>query len=89
MERSHVERDCGSWPDRRTFNVPTPNVRTSMSLPFRPKQSLGQNFLQDPNMAEKIVGTLGAPSDAHVVEVGAGTGVLTERLAQRVETLTA
>ena len=60
-----------------------------MSLPFRPKQSLGQNFLQDPNMAEKIVGTLGAPSDAHVVEVGAGTGVLTERLAQRVETLTA
>ena len=40
-------------------------------------------------MAEKIVGTLGAPSDAHVVEVGAGTGVLTERLAQRVETLTA
>jgi 16S rRNA (adenine1518-N6/adenine1519-N6)-dimethyltransferase len=60
-----------------------------VSLPFRPKQSLGQNFLQDPNMAEKIVGTLGAPSDAHVVEVGAGTGVLTERLAQRVETLTA
>ena len=60
-----------------------------MSLPFRPKQSLGQNFLQDPNMAEKIVGTLSAPSDAHVVEVGAGTGVLTERLAQRVETLTA
>ena len=60
-----------------------------MSLPFRPKQSLGQNFLQDPNMAEKIVGTLGAPSDAHVVEVGAGTGMLTERLAQRVETLTA
>ena len=40
-------------------------------------------------MAEKIVGTLGAPSGAHVVEVGAGTGVLTERLAQRVETLTA
>ncbi|PSQ69202.1 MAG: ribosomal RNA small subunit methyltransferase A, partial [Bacteroidetes bacterium QH_2_64_26] len=42
-----------------------------MSLPFRPKRSLGQNFLQDPNMAEKIVGTLGAPSDAHVVEIGA------------------
>ncbi|WP_103026874.1 16S rRNA (adenine(1518)-N(6)/adenine(1519)-N(6))-dimethyltransferase RsmA [Salinibacter altiplanensis] len=60
-----------------------------MRIPFRPKQSLGQNFLQDPNMAEKIVGTLTAPLDAHVVEVGAGTGVLTERLAQRYETLTA
>ncbi len=60
-----------------------------MNLPFRPKQSLGQNFLQDPNMAEKIVGSLEAPPDAHVVEVGAGTGVLTERLAERYEILTA
>lgn len=57
--------------------------------PFRPKQSLGQNFLHDPNMAEKIVGTLQAPSDAHVVEVGAGTGALTALLADQYETLTA
>ena len=60
-----------------------------MSIPFRPKQSLGQNFLHDPNMAEKIVGTLTAPPEAHVVEVGAGTGVLTERLAERHDRLTA
>ena len=60
-----------------------------MSIPFRPKQSLGQNFLQDPNMAEKIVGTLGAPAGSHVVEIGAGTGVLTERLAENYDTLTA
>ncbi len=58
-------------------------------VPFRPKQSLGQNFLHDPNMAEKIVDTLEAPPDAHVVEVGAGTGVLTRRLAEQYETLTA
>lgn len=58
-------------------------------VPFRPRQSLGQNFLQDPNMAEKIVRTLEAPPDAHVVEIGAGTGVLTERLAERCENLTA
>ncbi|WP_263786044.1 16S rRNA (adenine(1518)-N(6)/adenine(1519)-N(6))-dimethyltransferase RsmA [Salinibacter grassmerensis] len=60
-----------------------------MSIPFRPKQSLGQNFLHDPNMAEKIVGTLTAPPEAHVVEVGAGTGVLTKRLAERYDRLTA
>ena len=60
-----------------------------MSIPFRPKQSLGQNFLHDPNMAEKIVRTLEAPADAHVVEIGAGTGVLTERLARKYERLTA
>jgi 16S rRNA (adenine1518-N6/adenine1519-N6)-dimethyltransferase len=58
-------------------------------LPFRPKQSLGQNFLHDPNMAEKIVGTLEASADAHVVEVGAGTGVLTELLRDRHEHFTA
>jgi len=60
-----------------------------MRIPFSPKQSLGQNFLHDPNMAEKIVGTLQAPPTAHVVEVGAGTGVLTELLAERYDRLTA
>jgi 16S rRNA (adenine1518-N6/adenine1519-N6)-dimethyltransferase len=60
-----------------------------MRIPFRPKQSLGQNFLHDPNMAEKIVGTLQAPADAHVVEVGAGTGELTGLLAERYDRLTA
>ena len=60
-----------------------------MRIPFSPKQSLGQNFLHDPNMAEKIVGTLEAPPHAHVVEVGAGTGVLTELLAERYDHLTA
>jgi len=60
-----------------------------VSLPFRPKQSLGQNFLQDPNMAAKIVRTLEAPSDEHVVEVGAGTGVLTERLTAQYDRVTA
>ncbi len=60
-----------------------------MRIPFSPKQSLGQNFLHDPNMAEKIVGTLQAPPDAHVVEVGAGTGTLTALLAERYDRLTA
>jgi len=60
-----------------------------MRIPFSPKQSLGQNFLHDPNMAEKIVDTLQAPPSAHVVEVGAGTGVLTALLAERYDCLTA
>jgi len=57
-------------------------------VPFRPKQSLGQNFMHDPNMVRKIVGALQAPPDAHVVEVGAGTGALTEELQQRYDRLT-
>lgn len=57
--------------------------------PFRPKQSLGQNFMHDPNMIRKIVGALTAPPDAHVVEVGPGTGALTKVLHDRYDTFTA
>ncbi len=42
---------------------------------------LGQNFLTDPNLLDAIVRDAGlAPADV-VLEVGAGEGVLTERLA--------
>ncbi|MCE7946015.1 MAG: 16S rRNA (adenine(1518)-N(6)/adenine(1519)-N(6))-dimethyltransferase RsmA [Chloroflexi bacterium CFX4] len=48
-----------------------------------PKKSLGQNFLQDPNALEKIAAAAQiAPSDT-VLEIGAGTGALTVKLAQR------
>ena len=46
------------------------------AAPARPKRSLGQNFLVDPNMAAKIVATLGiAPGDT-VIEIGPGRGAL-------------
>ena len=54
-----------------------------MSAPFRPKQSLGQHFLRDPNTARKIAGALQAePGDA-VVEIGPGDGALTEVLLEK------
>jgi 16S rRNA (adenine1518-N6/adenine1519-N6)-dimethyltransferase len=44
---------------------------------------LGQNFLADPNLLDAIVRDAAlAPADV-VLEVGAGEGVLTERLARR------
>lgn len=42
---------------------------------------LGQNFLADPNLLEAIVRDAGLVADDVVLEVGAGEGVLTERLA--------
>jgi 16S rRNA (adenine1518-N6/adenine1519-N6)-dimethyltransferase len=45
---------------------------------------LGQNFLADPNLLEAIVRDSGVGEDDIVLEVGAGEGVLTERLAPRV-----
>lgn len=52
-------------------------------MDIQPKKSLGQNFLQDPNTLEKIAKAADiAPSDT-VLEIGAGTGALTVKLAQR------
>jgi 16S rRNA (adenine1518-N6/adenine1519-N6)-dimethyltransferase len=42
---------------------------------------LGQNFLADPNLLDAIVRDAGLRPDAVVLEVGAGEGVLTGRLA--------
>lgn len=48
-----------------------------------PKKSLGQNFLHDPNALEKIVAVAELMPTDTVVEIGPGTGALTEVLAQR------
>jgi len=53
----------------------------------RPK--LGQNFLSDIGAAEKIVDALGDLSQAVVVEIGPGKGVLTKILTQRARRLIA
>jgi 16S rRNA (adenine1518-N6/adenine1519-N6)-dimethyltransferase len=45
------------------------------------KKYLGQHFLQDKNIARKIVGALGKNSRT-IVEIGPGTGVLTDFLLQ-------
>ena len=46
------------------------------------KKHLGQHFLRDKNIARKIVGALGQNSHT-LIEIGPGTGVLTELLVQR------
>ena len=47
----------------------------------RPKKHLGQHFLTDQNIARKIVGLI-AQSEGKIIEIGAGTGVLTRFLIQ-------
>ncbi len=49
---------------------------------LRPKKSLGQHYLKDENIARKIVNALEANVVDHVVEVGAGSGILTKILFQ-------
>lgn len=46
-----------------------------------PSRLRGQNFLVDPNSAERIVRLAGVASGDHVLEIGAGLGSLTRALA--------
>jgi 16S rRNA (adenine1518-N6/adenine1519-N6)-dimethyltransferase len=49
----------------------------------RPKKFLGQHFLKDKNIAAKIVEALLLPDSQRVIEIGPGTGVLTEFLVKK------
>lgn len=51
---------------------------------IRPKKWLGQNFLLDEKMLEQIIAFYDLGGDDLAVEIGAGLGVLTTRLAPRV-----
>src|SRR3954464_14548482 len=48
----------------------------------RPRKALGQHFLHDADVLERIVREGGFGPDDSVLEVGGGTGELTERLAR-------
>jgi hypothetical protein len=58
---------------------------------FKPKQSLGQNFLSDQNYVLKICDAFAdTSSEGHrVVEIGPGPGALTRVLYQRYPSMTA
>lgn len=53
-----------------------------MASPVTPKKRLGQHFLMDLNIACKIVNSLDASLCEEIIEVGPGTGVLTQYLKE-------
>lgn len=60
-----------------------------MKKPIRAKKSLGQNFLVDPNYQRKIIDALDVQSGDDVLEIGPGTGALTQHIVGKVRTFTA
>eukprot|EP00607_Mallomonas_marina_P002785 CAMPEP_0182425906 /NCGR_PEP_ID=MMETSP1167-20130531/12397_1 /TAXON_ID=2988 /ORGANISM="Mallomonas Sp, Strain CCMP3275" /LENGTH=413 /DNA_ID=CAMNT_0024606977 /DNA_START=262 /DNA_END=1503 /DNA_ORIENTATION=+ len=58
---------------------------------FRPKQSLGQNFLSDQNYVNKIVNALvdDSPEGKRVIELGPGAGALSRVLFAKYPKMTA
>jgi 16S rRNA (adenine1518-N6/adenine1519-N6)-dimethyltransferase len=58
-------------------------VNAARRHPRPRKAPLGQNFLRDSNAARRIVEALGDIRDSVVIEIGAGSGALTDLLATR------
>ncbi|MBU3706778.1 MAG: 16S rRNA (adenine(1518)-N(6)/adenine(1519)-N(6))-dimethyltransferase RsmA [Mycobacterium sp.] len=58
-------------------------------LDFRPRKSLGQNFVHDANTLRRVVSASGVNKSDHVLEVGPGLGSLTLALLDRGATVTA
>ncbi|WP_338254414.1 16S rRNA (adenine(1518)-N(6)/adenine(1519)-N(6))-dimethyltransferase RsmA [Dictyobacter halimunensis] len=69
------------------------NVRALKNLltahGMRPNKAFGQNFLIDRNILKKIVQAAEIMPEDEVLEVGAGTGVLTRELAQQARRVVA
>lgn len=60
-----------------------------MNRPVRAKKSLGQNFLVDPNYQKKIVEALDLREADELIEIGPGTGAITQHMVGRVRRFTA
>lgn len=56
---------------------------------MRPNKAFGQNFLIDRSILSKIVAAADIDADDEILEVGAGTGVLTRELAQKARRVVA
>lgn len=56
---------------------------------LRPNKSLGQNFLLDEDVLDKIVEAADIGANDNIIEVGPGLGVLTRKLAELAKHVTA
>jgi 16S rRNA (adenine1518-N6/adenine1519-N6)-dimethyltransferase len=71
-------------------NLPDRSISTILKRHnLKPDKSLGQNFLTDPNILDKIIAIAGVTKADSVLEIGAGLGHLTVRLAQNARSVTA
>lgn len=59
------------------------NPEANKNLSVRAKKHLGQHFLKDLNIAQKIADTLTLEGYKNVLEIGPGTGVLTQFLLKK------
>jgi 16S rRNA (adenine1518-N6/adenine1519-N6)-dimethyltransferase len=85
---ARVQRKCGCALTIRLLGR-TEIRRLAKELEFRPRKSLGQNFVHDTNTVRRVVSTSGVGRSDIVLEVGPGLGSLTLALLDRGATVTA
>lgn len=74
----------------RQDEIPPLNIHAILrQADIRPSKGLGQNFLSDPQILEKIVRSAEVSKDDHVLEIGPGLGSLTRHLASQAKAVTA
>jgi len=78
-----VRFDEGQDEAARAPLPPTSIRRLLRQLGFRPRKKLGQNFLFDEDILDRIVDAAEVAATDQVLEVGPGLGTLTARLAER------
>ena len=54
---------------------------------FNPKKTLGQHFLKDFKIADKIVNSLNRDEKDLIIEIGPGKGILTQKLVEKYSNL--
>ena len=73
--RGHHNKSSGRGRKKQRYSVDADGVRA--------KKHLGQHFLKDEQIARKIADTLSLETCTNVLEIGPGTGVLTQYLLLR------
>ncbi len=87
LEKSFLARSKDYKIRRKTHHADVPGKLNPFIL--LAKKQLGQNFLIDPNIAEKIVSECRLKPNDIVLEIGSGLGALTGKIAQQVTQLIA
>jgi 16S rRNA (adenine1518-N6/adenine1519-N6)-dimethyltransferase len=69
------------------YNIKTVSTLLSVKK-LKPNKSLGQNFLVDKNIVEKIISSISLKNGPAIIEFGPGLGVLTKELENKVKNIT-
>lgn len=74
---------------KRLIATPTRTAEIMKDYDIVMKKSLGQNFLVEPSILEKMIDTAGITENTTVIEIGPGIGALTEFLAMSAKEVVA